>query len=116
MTFAGIVIAQIGSVLLLRANRSSTPMTHQRRSSRWIILGIMGQVTGTMAIVYIPILQQIFGTMAISPSNLALLFSFPLAAVATGEALKTYAKKRSKTHTLHTVQPKPKPQKTESKP
>jgi len=117
MTFAGIVIAQIGSVLLLRANRSPTPKTHQR-SSRWIILGIMGQVTGTMAIVYIPILQQIFGTTTISPSDLALLFSFPLAAVATGEALKTYAKKRSKTipYTQYNPNPRVKPQKTESKP
>jgi len=95
MTFAGIVAAQIGSALLLRARQPST--SGGFRDSRWILLGIAGQLAATSAIIYIPGLQQIFGTVGIGVAEWSLLLAFPIAIALMSQAAKVYSKgKRGK--------------------
>jgi len=76
MTFAGIAVAQVGSVLVLRARRSSKART-RLSNMRWILLGIAGQLSATIAIVYLPALQAIFGTTSLTLADWAFLFLFP---------------------------------------
>ena len=77
MTFAGIVVAQIGSILLLRARRPSIPKGLV--SSRWILLGIAGQLAAASAIIYVPLLQQIFGTVGLGLTEWGFLLAIPIA-------------------------------------
>ena len=75
MTFAGIVVAQVGNVLASRTNKASIFKTSVK-SNKWIWLGIASQITIISALVYIPILQRFFGTTGLGPydwSFLALL-------------------------------------------
>ena len=96
MAFAGIVIAQVGSVLSLRANRPSISKD-DLWSSRWIWLGIAGQVAATALIVHVPLLQGIFGTTGIELSDWIFLFSFPLTIAVALVIWKAYTEKRVRT-------------------
>lgn len=91
MTFAGIAVAQVGSVLVLRAGRSSKPKT-SLSDMRWILLGIAGQLSATIAIVYVPFLQTIFGTTSLSLADWAFLFLFPILLVLIVEVARHYRK------------------------
>jgi len=97
MAFAGIVIAQVGSVLSLRASRPSISRD-DLWSSRWIWLGIAGQVAGTALIIYVPLLQEMFGTTGIGLSDWVFLFSFPLAIAVALVAWRAYTKQRVRTN------------------
>lgn len=92
MTFAGIIVAQIGSVLSLRATRTSTPNINLS-SSKWIWLGIAGQLGATIAVVYVPFFQTMFGTVGLDFSDWAFLFLFPVAVVAIDKVRRTYVKR-----------------------
>jgi len=92
-TFAGIVLAQVGSVLSLRASEGSGPV-RTLSSSRWIWLGIAGQLSAAMAIVYIPFLQAVFGTVGLGLSDWAFLSLFPLIIIALDQARRAF-KRRS---------------------
>ena len=99
MTFAGIAVAQIGSVLVLRASRSS--MTGNRLSDmKWILFGIAGQLSATIAIVHVPFLQAIFGTTSLTLADWAFLFLFPLLLVFVIEVRGYYRSARQRTINL----------------
>ena len=85
MTFAGIVVAQVGSVLSLRAGGGSGS-EKTLASNRWIWLGIAGQLSAAMAIVYVPFLQAVFGTVGLGLSDWAFLSLFPLIIIALDQA------------------------------
>ncbi len=72
MTFAGIVVAQVGNVLASRTNKASIFKTSVK-SNKWIWLGIASQITIISALVYIPILQRFFGTTGLGPYDWAFL-------------------------------------------
>ena len=93
MTFAGIAVAQVGSVLVLRARRSSKVRT-RLSDMRWILLGIAGQLLATIAIVYLPALQAIFGTTSLTLADWAFLFLFPtlLVLIVEGGRRHSFAK------------------------
>jgi magnesium-transporting ATPase (P-type) len=93
MTFAGIAVAQVGSVLVLRAGRSHISRT-SLSDMRWILLGIAGQLSATIAIVYVPFLQTIFGTTSLSLEDWAFLFMFPILLVLAIEGRKRYLSTR----------------------
>ena len=42
-------------------------------------LGIASEIVCAAAIIYVPPLQHLFGTASLSPAELAILFSFPVA-------------------------------------
>ena len=72
MTFAGIVIGQVGNVFASRTSRASIFST-SIKSNKWIWLGIASQITLISAIVYIPVLQYFFGTTGLGPWDWAFL-------------------------------------------
>jgi Ca2+-transporting ATPase len=72
MTFAGIVIAQVGNVLASRTSKASIFST-SIKSNKWIWLGIASQISLISAIVYIPVLQYFFGTTGLGPWDWAFL-------------------------------------------
>lgn len=72
MTFAGIVIAQVGNVLASRTSKASIFKT-SIRNNKWIWLGIASQITIISALVYVPILQRFFGTTGLSLLDWAFL-------------------------------------------
>ncbi|MDH5793539.1 MAG: cation-transporting P-type ATPase, partial [Candidatus Bathyarchaeota archaeon] len=63
MTFAGIVIAQVGNVLACRTSKVSIFKT-SLSSNKWIWIGIAAQVSIISFLVYVPLMQRLFGTTA----------------------------------------------------
>jgi len=64
MVFVGIVTAQIGNLLGCQTTRTSTFKIGVFKN-KWIIRGIIFEVTVMISIVYVPFLQGIFGTTAL---------------------------------------------------
>jgi Ca2+-transporting ATPase len=64
MTFAGIVIAQVGNVLACRTNKASIFRT-SLSSNKWIWFGIAAQISILSFLVYVPLMQGFFGTTAL---------------------------------------------------
>ena len=72
MTFAGIVIAQVGNVLACRTSKASV-FKQSARSNKWIWLGIASQISIISALVYVPLLQRFFGTTGLGLYDWAFL-------------------------------------------
>jgi len=95
MTFAGIVVAQVGNVLACRTSRASILKTNLK-SNKWIWLGIASQLTILSAIVYIPPLQVLFGTTAIGLTEWAFLALLACVVVLAEEIRKWFARRLAK--------------------
>jgi Ca2+-transporting ATPase len=95
MTFAGIVIAQVGNVLASRTNKASIFKTSVT-SNKWIWLGIASQISIISAIVYIPILQRFFGTTGLGPYDWAFLALFAGIVILAEEIRKFVARRLAK--------------------
>jgi Ca2+-transporting ATPase len=95
MTFAGIVVAQVGNVLACRTSRNSIFST-SLRTNKWIWLGIASQVSILSAIMYTPILQTLFGTAAIGPFDWAFLALLACIVIAAEEIRKAFARRLSR--------------------
>ncbi|RJS48164.1 MAG: ATPase [Methanobacterium sp.] len=61
MVFAGIVMAQIGTLLACQTTRTSSFQIGLFKN-RWIIFGILFELVVLISIIYLPFLQNIFGT------------------------------------------------------
>jgi len=76
MTFAGITACQVGTAFAARTSRASL-----RRigflSNPLLLWGIGFELLFAAALVYLPPLQDLFGTAALSPTHLAVLAGFP---------------------------------------
>ncbi|HET7514933.1 MAG TPA: cation-transporting P-type ATPase [Gaiella sp.] len=77
MTFAGIVACQIGTAVAARTERASLRSVGLLTNPA-LLWGIAFEVLFCGAIVYVPLLQDVFGTAALGPAELALLATFPL--------------------------------------
>jgi magnesium-transporting ATPase (P-type) len=77
MTFAGIVACQIGTALAARTERASLRSVGLF-SNRMLLWGIASELVFAAAIIYVPFLQDVFGTAALGPAELALLATFPV--------------------------------------
>ncbi len=95
MTFAGIVIAQVGNVLASRTNKASIFKT-SLRSNKWIWLGIAAQITIISMLVYVPPMQALFGTAPLGPSDWAFLALLAVIVVFAEEIRKWFARRLSK--------------------
>jgi magnesium-transporting ATPase (P-type) len=95
MTFAGIVVAQVGNVLACRTSRASVLKT-SFKSNKWIWLGIASQLTILSAIIYIPPLQASFGTTAIGLTEWAFLALLACVVVLAEEIRKWFARRFAK--------------------
>jgi magnesium-transporting ATPase (P-type) len=95
MTFAGIVIAQVGNVLACRTSKVSIFKT-SFSSNRWIWIGIAAQLSIISLLVYVPLMQKIFGTAALGPMDWAFLAFFAIAVIFAEEARKWFARRLTK--------------------
>lgn len=75
MVFAGIVMAQIGNLLGCQTTRTSA-FTVGVFKNKWIIRGIIFEVLVLISIIYIPVLQGIFGTTALGIYEWLYLMTF----------------------------------------
>jgi magnesium-transporting ATPase (P-type) len=75
-TFAGIVACQIGTAFASRTESASLREVGLL-TNPLLLWGIAFEVAFTAALVYIPPLQQLFGTAALGPGTLAIIAPFP---------------------------------------
>jgi magnesium-transporting ATPase (P-type) len=95
MTFAGIVVAQAGNVLACRTSKQSifkTKISH----NKWIIFGIAAQLSILSFLVYVPLMQQFFGTTALGLADWAFLLSLAVVVVVAEEIRKFFSRRFSK--------------------
>jgi potassium/sodium efflux P-type ATPase len=93
MTFAGIVIAQVGNVLASRTSKVSIFRTNVS-SNRWIWFGIAAQVSMLSFLIYVPLMQGFFGTTAIGLMEWAYLILLAVIVVLAEEVRKWFARRR----------------------
>ena len=96
MTFAGIVVAQAGNVLACRTSKQSIFKT-SLKTNKWIIFGIISQIGILSLLVYVPVMQHIFTTTALYPSDWAFLLSLAVVVVFAEEIRKFFSRKFTKT-------------------
>jgi len=95
MTFAGIVIAQIGNVLATRTNKASIFKT-SLKSNKWIWLGIASQISILSLFIYTPQLQRVFGTAPLQLSQWAFLATLPIIVIFAEEIRKWFTRNLAK--------------------
>jgi potassium/sodium efflux P-type ATPase len=91
MTLAGITLGQVGNVLSSRSNRVSVFRVGFSRN-KWILWGIAAQIGIVSTIIYLPWLQPIFGTTAISALDWGYLLLVTVGVVAAEELRKGVAR------------------------
>jgi magnesium-transporting ATPase (P-type) len=92
MTFAGIVVAQVGNVLACRTSKVSIFKT-RLSTNKWIIFGIVAQLSILSFLIYVPFMQQFFGTTALGIWDWAFLASLALMVVFAEEIRKFFARR-----------------------
>lgn len=95
MTFAGIVVAQVGNVLATRTNKVSLFKTSVK-SNKWIWVGIAAQISIISVLVYVPFMQAVFQTTGLGPLDWAFLGILACIVVFADEARKWFSRKYSK--------------------
>ena len=101
MTFAGIVIAQVGNVLASRTSKVSLFKT-SLKSNKWIWLGIAAQVSILSVLVYVPFMQSVFQTTGLELLDWAFLALLACVVVFAEEIRKWISRKYSNNHSLPT--------------
>jgi magnesium-transporting ATPase (P-type) len=88
-------MAQAGNVLACRTTRQSVFRT-SLKTNKWILVAIASQITILAFIVYVPLLQHVFGTTALTASDWGFLVTLPIAVVLAEEARKFFSRHFSK--------------------
>jgi P-type Ca2+ transporter type 2C len=96
MTFAGIVVAQAGNVLASRTSKQSIFKT-SLKTNKWIIVGILSQLSILAFLVYVPLMQKFFGTTALGITDWIFLISLAMAVVFAEEIRKFFVRRFGKT-------------------
>ena len=97
MTFAGIVVAQVGNVLACRTSKQSIFRT-SLKTNKWIIAGIVSQLSILAILVYVPLMQNVFGTTALGLTDWLFLISLALVVIFAEEIRKFFVRHFSKAH------------------
>ena len=95
LTFAGIVVAQVGNVLACRTSKQSA-FKSSLKANKWIVVGIAAQIAILAVLVYVPLMQDIFTTTALNLGDWAYLVSLAIIVVLAEEARKFFSRKFSK--------------------
>jgi len=95
MTFAGIAVAQAGNVFASRTSKASIFKT-SLTNNKWIWFGIAAQISIVASIVYVPLLQGLFGTAALDLNDWALLALLAFIVIFAEEVRKWFARKLTK--------------------
>ena len=77
MTFAGIVACQVGTAIAARTERASLRSVGFF-TNPLLLWGIAAELVFAAAVIYVPFLQDVFGTAALGPVELAILATFPI--------------------------------------
>jgi P-type Ca2+ transporter type 2C len=96
LMFAGIVVAQAGNVLACRTSKQSVFKT-SLKTNKWIIVGIVSQLSILAFLVYVPLMQQFFGTVALNLTDWLYLISLALIVIFAEEIRKFLSRRFSKT-------------------
>ncbi len=96
LTFSGIVVAQAGNVLACRTSKQST-FKASLKTNKWIIFGIISQISILSLLVYLPIMQHIFTTSALTLGDWGFLVSLAVIVVFAEEIRKFFSRRFSKT-------------------
>lgn len=97
MTFAGIVVAQIGNVLACRTSKQSIFKT-SLKTNKWILLGIIAQLSILAVLIYAPVMQQLFGTVPLGIDDWVFLFALAGVVISAEEIRKFFSRRFAKTH------------------
>jgi magnesium-transporting ATPase (P-type) len=76
VTFAGIVSCQVGTAFAARTERASL-FSVGLWTNPMLLWGIAFELAFTAAVIYVPPLQSVFGTAALTPAQLAVIAPFP---------------------------------------
>jgi len=87
VTFAAIVACQVGTAFAARTDRASL-FTVGLRSNPLLLWGIAFELVFTAAVIYLPWLQDLFGTASLPPGQLAVLLPFPFLVWGADELLR----------------------------
>jgi calcium-translocating P-type ATPase len=94
ITFAGIVACQIGTAFAARTDRASL-----RSVGLWsnplLLWGIAFELVFTAAVIYVPWLQDVFGTAAPHPQQLAVVIPFPFVVWGADEIVRWLRRRHS---------------------
>ena len=104
MTFAGIVACQIGTAFAARTDRASLRSIGVF-SNRLLLGGIAFELLFAAALIYLPPVQAIFGTAALSPAQLAVLVPFPIVVWGADELYRWRARASRSVGTFGTATP-----------
>ncbi len=96
MMFAGIVVAQAGNVLACRTSKQSVFKT-SLKTNKWIIIGIIAQLSILAFLVYVPLMNSVFGTQPLGITDWAFLLSLAVIVVFAEEIRKFFSRKFGKT-------------------
>ncbi len=96
LMFAGIVVAQAGNVLACRTSRQSIFKT-SLKTNKWIIVGIVAQLSILAFLVYVPLMRQFFGTVPLGFTDWLFLISLALIVVFAEEIRKFFVRRFGKT-------------------
>ncbi len=91
MTFAGIVVAQAGNALACRTSRQSVFRVSLAKN-KWIIWGIIAQISILAILVYVPPLQGVFGTTALTLNDWIYLIALAFAVIFADEVRKFFVR------------------------
>jgi magnesium-transporting ATPase (P-type) len=95
MTFAGIVACQIGTAFAARTDHASLRSIGVF-SNRMLLWGIASEIAFLAAIVYVPFLQEVFGTAALGGEQLAVLATFPAIVWGADELRRAHLRRRAR--------------------
>ncbi len=95
MTFAGIVLGQVGDVIACRTSKQSS-FKISLAKNKWIAVGIFAQLLILSLLVYIPPMQMLFGTTALGITDWLYLLLITLAVIFVEEVRKFFVRMFSK--------------------
>ncbi|HSO54425.1 MAG TPA: HAD-IC family P-type ATPase [Actinomycetes bacterium] len=95
MVFTTLALLQLGHALAVRSERESF-FTLGARSNPFLLAAVLGAVAVQLAILYLPALQRLFDTQALSPVQLALVLVASTAAFVAVELEKWSIRRRSR--------------------
>ncbi|HET7554740.1 MAG TPA: cation-transporting P-type ATPase [Gaiellaceae bacterium] len=93
MTFAGIVVCQIGTAIAARTQRASLRQVGFF-TNPLLLLGIATELVFAAAIIYVPALQGLFGTAPLHGLELAILAPFPFVVWGADELRRAVLRRR----------------------
>jgi magnesium-transporting ATPase (P-type) len=95
MTLAAIVFCQIGVVLCCRTEKQSV-FKIGLFSNKRVLLGIIIEILLISAILYVPVLQNVFHTAPIGLREWLYLLAAPIPILVIDEARKAFSRMRAK--------------------